>query len=137
VGPDTCYYDGDCGMCRGTVRRLRRLDWLGHLRFIDMLSVPESQLPVKLAQAMQGMPMRTADGRVLVGFPAVRRALSRTPLGAPLAWILYLPGLRSLGAPVYNFIARNRRRDSACSIRPQPRNPASDPAPASARSLLR
>ncbi len=106
---DTCYYDGHCGLCRRTTRVLHAADVLGRLRFTDMLSVPESTLPVPLAAAMTGMPMRTRRGRVLLGFPAVRRAAAQTLL-APLAWLLYLPGLGHLGAATYRHIAANRSR---------------------------
>ena len=42
MGPDTCYFDGQCGLCRRTTRLLRRLDWLGNLRFRDMTRLLES-----------------------------------------------------------------------------------------------
>lgn len=133
---DTCYYDGQCGLCRRSVTWLRRLDWLGRLRFADMTAVPPSELPVDPAEAMRGMPMRTADGRVLVGFRAVRRALSQTPLGAPAAWAMYLPLVSTLGEQVYRLIALNRRRD-ACGLSPQPRfqpaAPGAAPAPGTVR----
>lgn len=64
--------------------------------------------------ALEGMPMRTADGRVLVGFPAVRRALSRTPLGLVPAALLHLPGLNRLGARAYAWVAQHRGRDAVC-----------------------
>jgi hypothetical protein len=68
-------------------------------------------LPVGLDLAMQGMPMRTASGRVLIGFPALRRALLQTPLGAPLAALFYLPGAHYIGRHLYRRIATRRRRD--------------------------
>lgn len=109
-----CYFDGRCGMCRRSTRILRTLDWLGRLEFVDMTAVPESTLPVGMEQAMLGMPMRTGSGRVLVGFPAVRRALIQTPLGCLFAWTLYVPGLDRLGAGVYSRIALHRKRDEVC-----------------------
>lgn len=110
---DTCYYDGRCGMCRRTVRWLRALDWLGRLGYADM--TVSRDLPVAMDVAMRGMPMRTRDGRVLVGFPAVRRALLQTPLGALGAWILYLPGVSAVAERVYQRIATGRRRDAGAS----------------------
>lgn len=109
---DTCYYDARCGLCRRTTRVLRRLDWLGALRFEDMNTARD--LPVPLAAAMEGMPMRTHDDRTLIGFSAVRRALIRTPIGALFAWILYVPGLGWLAQRVYRHVAATRRRDAAC-----------------------
>lgn len=112
MGPDTCYYDAACGLCRRTARLLRALDWLGNLRFRDLADDP----PVPFERAVvEGMPMRTADGRVLVGFPAVRRALRRTPAGFPLAVAMSLPGIDHAGRAAYRAVATHRRRD-ACQV---------------------
>jgi predicted DCC family thiol-disulfide oxidoreductase YuxK len=106
-------------MCRRSVARLRRLDLWHRLEFRNMLAAPPTELPVPLERALAGMPMRTADGRVLVGFDAFRRAMSRTA-AAPAAWVLYVPGLAWIGRRAYRFIADHRRRDEACHITPAP-----------------
>lgn len=113
---DTCYYDGLCGMCRRSVRVLSAMDWLGRLDFTDVTRVDPAELPVPIDAALGGMPMRTAGGAVLVGFPAVRRALRQTPLGVLPALLLYLPGVSALGRAVYDRIAASRRRE--CTVDP-------------------
>lgn len=123
---DVCFYDGRCGLCRRTTSTLRRLDWLSRLEFRDMTTTPD--LPVSFEQAMTGMPMRTRDGQVLVGFPAVRRALVQTPLGCPVAAIMYLPGISALSRRVYGAIARNRGRDVCNTIPHVPQQASADPA---------
>jgi predicted DCC family thiol-disulfide oxidoreductase YuxK len=100
-------------MCRRTVRFLHAVDWFGRLEIKDMMAVPSAELPVSMDVAMTGMPMRTRDGRVFVGFAAVRRALSQTVAG-PVGWIMYVPGVSRAGDRVYQWVARNRRR--ACSM---------------------
>jgi len=105
-------------MCRANARALRRLDWLGRLEFVDIDASPED-LPVPYEQAMRGMPMRTGDGRVLLGFPAVRRALLQTPLGFVPASLLYLPGISHAARPLYRWIAARRPRDT-CRLDPRP-----------------
>lgn len=130
---DTCYYDGACGLCRRSVRILRSIDWLGTLAFRDLTQTPEGDgpdgLPVTFETAMKGMPMRCGDrlrilgvpvgsvneGQVLVGFPAVRRALVQTPVGMIPAALLYLPVVSWVGNKVYGVIASNRGRD-ACRV---------------------
>lgn len=116
AGRDTLYYDGACGLCIGTVKWLRRLDWLGRLEFVDSTGVAEDELPVSRERSLEGIPMRTRDGRALVGFPAVRRALLRTPLGAVPAALLYLPLVSAAGEAAYGAIARRRRRSAACGL---------------------
>lgn len=110
---DTCYYDALCGFCRRSVRILRALDWLRRLNFADLNTA--SDLPVDLSIALQGIPMRTRTGRILVGFPAMRRALLQTPLAFFPALLLYVPGISHLGAVAYRTIAVNRPRD-ACRV---------------------
>lgn len=120
VGKDTCFYDGQCGLCRKTVRRIRRLDWLRRLEFKDMLQVEPEDLPFPLEEALKGMPMRTRDGRALIGFPAVRRALLQTPLGFLPALLLYIPGISHAAHRTYVHIATHRKRDGVCMVRPEP-----------------
>lgn len=110
---DTCFYDGHCGMCRRTRRVLSALDWLGALRWVDQTRVAPERLPVPLDAALSGMPMVTGGGEVLVGYPAVRRALARTPVGACVAWLLYVPGIALVGKKVYDEVARRRVRTCA------------------------
>ncbi len=99
---------------------LTRLDWLGALAFEDLTTLasrlPADKLPVSVDSLMVGMPMRTADGRVLVGYPAVRRALLRTPLGFFPALLMYVPGISHIGVRVYKMIVASRRRDGVCEV---------------------
>jgi len=110
----TCYYDGACGLCRGSVRFLGRLDWLDRLRFEDLTALRDEDLPVPRESAMRGMPATTADGRALVGLDAVRAAMLQTPAGFIPAMVLYVPGIAHLARAVYNRVARSRARD-ACA----------------------
>ncbi len=119
---DTLYYDGQCGLCQRSTKIIRALDWLGRLRFEDMTRVPESELPVPMDAALKGIPMRTRDGRALVGFPALRRALLQTPLGCLPSLALYLPGLSHLGRAWYDRIAAGRSR-AVCAAGGPDRDP--------------
>jgi len=109
------YFDGVCGWCRGSVRVLRALDWLGRLSFQDMTRAPESELPVSWDEAMRGVPMRTRGGDVLVGHDAMRRALLQTPLGCPVGLVMLIPGVSWVSRRVYGWVATNRPR-SACAV---------------------
>lgn len=115
MSKDTLYFDGHCGLCQRSARVLRALDWLDRLAFEDMTRIPERDLPVPIDAAMRGIPMRTRDGRALVGFPALRRALLQTPLGCVPALLLCIPGLSHAGRAVYDRIALNRAR-RGCAI---------------------
>lgn len=115
---DTLYYDGQCGLCRRSARLIGALDWFRRVRLVDMTRVPEAELPVRFETALGGIPMRTGSGRVLVGYPAMRRALAQTPLGLLPALFLYLPGIAWIGEKVYQIVAANRSRALACGTNP-------------------
>jgi hypothetical protein len=98
------------------MRVIHALDWLGRIDVQDLTKVPPQDLPVSLDAAMRGIPMRTRSGGVLIGYPAMRRALVQTPLGFLPALLMYLPGVSHVGTMVYDWIARHRRR--ACELPP-------------------
>lgn len=111
---DTLFFDGACGLCVRSTRTLRALDWLGRLEFRDFTQVGDAQLPVAREVAMQGLPMLTRRGDVLVGFPSMRRALLQTPLGCLPALVLFVPGMSHVGTAAYRRIARSRARSVSC-----------------------
>ena len=118
---DTLFYDGQCGMCRRSVRILRRLDWFGRLAYRDSTRTPEHELPVSRDASLVGIPMRTKEGGVLIGFPALRRALRRTPLGFLPALALYVPLVSHAGRAVYGYVAARRAREGVCELPSPPR----------------
>jgi predicted DCC family thiol-disulfide oxidoreductase YuxK len=111
-------YDGRCAFCRQSVQLLRRLDWLGRLRFGDVRE--PSQLPAGTrsldpARLLEEMHVLPADARhVYHGFAALRWLAWRLPLLWPVAPLLYLPGVLPLGQRLYLWIARNRFRLIPC-----------------------
>jgi predicted DCC family thiol-disulfide oxidoreductase YuxK len=104
-------------MCRRTVRRLHRLDWLNRLTFADA-SDPErrERLAPGLTEAavMREMYVVAPDGRY-GGFDAVLRISRAVPLLWPFLIVASLPGLRQIGHAVYRRIAANRTRQGRCT----------------------
>lgn len=113
---DTLYYDGQCGMCRRSIRIIRALDWLHRLAYADSTTLPDDVLPVSRDTSLIGIPMRTRGGRTLLGFPAVRRALAQTPVGVVPGLLLYVPGINHLGHLMYRRVATRRSRDAECRV---------------------
>jgi predicted DCC family thiol-disulfide oxidoreductase YuxK len=111
-------YDGQCAFCRKSVDMLRRLDWLGRLRYADArdrAQLPSSETPLDPVRLLEEMHVLTADGRRLYhGFGALRWLAWRLPLLWPLAPLLCLPGVPSLGQRLYLWVARNRFRLVPC-----------------------
>jgi predicted DCC family thiol-disulfide oxidoreductase YuxK len=110
-------YDDTCGMCRNSVRWVRRLDWLRRLDDMGYSVAVERYPEIARGALGDGLRVRFPDGDVSVGVDAVRSIAMRTPVGALGAWVFYLPGLHALGARGYGQIAKRRRpEDAACPL---------------------
>jgi predicted DCC family thiol-disulfide oxidoreductase YuxK len=104
-------------MCRRTVRRLHRLDWLHRLTFVDATSDERRERfapGLTEAQIMMEMYVVEPDGR-FGGYEGVLRIARVVPLLWPLFLIGSLPGIRRLGHAIYRSIAANRIRQGHCT----------------------
>jgi predicted DCC family thiol-disulfide oxidoreductase YuxK len=124
-------YDGECALCRKGVAQLRRLDWLGVLRYADARDrslLPATVPPLNPDRLLEEMHLLTdTGGHIYHGFGAFRWLAWRLPLLWPLAPFLYLPGVPSLGQRLYLWVARNRFRLVPChgGVCTLPRKPGS------------
>ena len=111
-------FDGDCAFCRKSISILRNLDWFHRLEYVSFREQdhPLLQLPsIASAPLKEQMHVLTPDGRDLFcGFAAFRWLAWRLPLLWPIAPLLYIPGVPSLGQRIYLWIARNRFRLVPC-----------------------
>ncbi len=111
-------YDGECPLCRRSVRILRSLDWLNVLAYADARhpeQVPELPVPVEPERLLEEMHLLTPDGqKVYHGFKAFRWMAWRLPLLWVVAPLLHLPGAERLGQRLYLWVARNRFKLLPC-----------------------
>jgi predicted DCC family thiol-disulfide oxidoreductase YuxK len=121
-------YDGLCPFCLKNVSLLKRLDWLGRLRFHDCrdtAGIPANTAHLDPARMIQEMHVLTPDrATAYSGFRAVRWIAGRMPILWPLYPLLFIPGMPRLGQRLYLWIARNRFqllpcRDGVCTIPPK------------------
>ena len=128
VGKGVVLYDGDCGFCQQSVRLLKGLDWFRLLHFQsarDTDHLPASDVPLDAQKMLDEMHLLTPDRKsVYAGFTAFRWIAWRLPLTAPLAPLLYLPGVLPLGNRAYRWVARNRFKlvpcaQNACAVPPR------------------
>ncbi len=117
------YYDGECGFCAGTVRRLARADLFRQVNWVafqDLPVPPEGLVWSDLANAAyletykrwgpSGGDVRRDE--LYRGFYAFRMLSLRLPPLMPLVPLLWLPGVPQLGEFIYARIAANRYRIS-------------------------
>jgi predicted DCC family thiol-disulfide oxidoreductase YuxK len=111
-------YDGQCPLCQKTASLLRRLDWLGRLRFHDCrdaAGIPANAAHLDPGRMIEQMHVLTPDRATAhAGFRAVRWIAGRVPILWPLYPLLFIPGMAKVGQRVYLWIARNRLRLVPC-----------------------
>jgi len=109
----TLLYDGRCGLCTGSVRWLRVLDWLSRVDAVDA-NVPAARAafpqvdPERARAQVQLVPRPGAAP--LEGFRAFRWLAGRLPALWGLWPWLWLPGAGAVGDRVYRAVARRRYR---------------------------
>jgi predicted DCC family thiol-disulfide oxidoreductase YuxK len=118
-------FDGQCELCRRSVRSLKRLDWFKRLQFQDCRDtahLPPSRVPLDPKALLEQMHLLTPNRRrVHAGFRAFRWMAWRIPVTWWLAPLLYLPGASWLGSKFYRAVARNRYHllpcgDGQCAV---------------------
>jgi len=114
-------YDGRCGFCLESIKRLRVLDLFGWVDPLDFHTQPDlAKLNPALTpqRCRSEMVLLEPNGRVSGGFEAFRRMAPHLPMVWPLVPVLYVPGMRWLGTRIYRWIATHRyllHRNPACA----------------------
>jgi predicted DCC family thiol-disulfide oxidoreductase YuxK len=112
----TVVYDPGCGVCRETVRRLRRWDRDSRLRFVPLEAAASSGRPALERLAAQGHLDDTihvvdeSTGQVVSGGHAALALLDALPGGWLLRPWAALPPTGVAADVVYRFASRHRDR---------------------------
>ena len=121
-------YDDECWMCTFQMRLLTWLDWCDVARLVPASNPECLQLAPELTREglMEAIHCVNTDGMVLRGARALRFIGLRMPLLAPLALVLWLPGVIWVAEWVYRCVSRTRHLlsrvcggKSACAVMPQ------------------
>ncbi|HET7792111.1 MAG TPA: DUF393 domain-containing protein [Rhizobacter sp.] len=116
VYPVTLLYDASCPVCALEMDHLRARNHEGRLRFVDISAAGFDPAPygATLAEMDAELHACGADGRLVVGVPALRLAYETVGLG----WVMRPTGwgpFRPLADAGYRLFARHRRRISAAA----------------------
>jgi predicted DCC family thiol-disulfide oxidoreductase YuxK len=110
------YYDGVCGFCVRAVRGLSCLDLRNLVTWTPYQSLESPPRGLTWDDLNTAAYLDTGEDHLYEGFYAFRMlTLKLLPL-FPLAPLFWLPGAHWPGVALYRWIARNRRRLSACRI---------------------
>ncbi len=106
-------YDGRCGFCVESVRRLQVLDLFGWVETVDFNQQAElSKIHPSLTpeRCRREMVLIEPNGQLSGGFAAFRRLCLHLPLLRVLLPVVYLPASGWIGRHIYRWIARRRYR---------------------------
>ena len=107
---DIVVYDGQCGMCRNQMQKLRWWDWGERLSYVS-LHAPEvrDRWPqLSKDRLLEEMAVVTHQGTIHWGPTAIRYLTRRLPSLWWLMPLLHIPGSMVLWRPLYRWVARNR-----------------------------
>ena len=110
------YYDGDCGFCVHVVRALSRLDLFARVTWTAYQALAEPPNGLSWEDLSCAAYLDNGRGRLYRGFYAFRILTLRLIPLAPLAPILWFPGVNLLGVAAYRWVATNRHRLSHCRM---------------------
>lgn len=105
----TVVYDGECGLCRRSVERLRAWDTDGRLRLVPFQApgVMDRYPEIPEIEFRKAVQVIAPDGRHWAGADAVEQALRRAGKRR-LARLFDLPLARPIARRIYRWVARNR-----------------------------
>ena len=121
-------FDGHCGFCQASVRRIQTVDLWGYVQPVDYQTRGDvRQLHPSLDVATCRAQLHLVEpGRVSGGFAVFQRLSLRLPLLWPAAPLLHLPGMVLVGGAVYRWVAAHRYlfgagrvcADQQCAVHP-------------------
>ncbi|MDQ3622454.1 MAG: DUF393 domain-containing protein [Verrucomicrobiota bacterium] len=103
-------YDDACPLCTFQMKVLSWLDW-GNVLALAPLSDPREQAAVPSLtreDLLEAIHCVTPHGRLYRGARCLRYVGMRLPLLAPLALVLWIPGVIQVAEIVYQWVSRNR-----------------------------
>ena len=103
------YFDGRCPLCVAEIRRLGERDARHRLAFVDIAEpgFDPAPLDVDLPALNRELHARLPNGRMLTGIDGI--AAAHALVGRRwFAWLLRVPAMRAVFAPLYRRLARNR-----------------------------
>ncbi len=118
-GTVTMLYDGHCSLCVRIAFFMKLNDVFDKVRIVNLRVATERNAitpNATLQELDRVVHAQLPNGEIVKSFVALRSILSRLPFFWPLLPLLWLPGIRFLATPIYDFFASHRPRctDDSC-----------------------
>ena len=123
-------YDETCPLCTFQMRVVTWLDWFNVVSLLPISHPRAAQVAPSVTREalLEAIHCVAKDGQIYRGARCLRFIGLRMPLGAPLALVLWIPGVIWVAERIYQWISRNRHLLSrlfgckeACAIMPMRR----------------
>jgi predicted DCC family thiol-disulfide oxidoreductase YuxK len=114
-GP-TLIFDGECGMCRSAVARVRAWDRHSRLSYLPFQDPSVGRFGIALPALAAAMHLVLPGGRVFAGADAVPELGKILPGKRWWTWGFAVPGVRAAARRIYRRIAERRQ----CLVRGLP-----------------
>lgn len=120
-------YDGECSLCTFQMKVLTWLDWCNRIRLVPIDDPETGRIAPTLSREVleEALHCVSLDKRIYRGARCIRFVGLRLPLLAPVALVLWLPGVIWIAEKIYAWVSRNRHLLSrffgckdACRIMP-------------------
>ena len=121
-------YDDACPLCTFQMRVVTWLDWGNAVSLLPLSDPRAAELAPSLTREalLEAIHCVARDGRIHRGARCLRFVGMRMPLAAPVALVLWIPGVIWIAERVYAWVSRNRHLLSrwfgckeACALLPQ------------------
>ena len=123
-------YDDSCPLCTFQMRVVSWLDWFNVVSLLPISHPGAAEFAPSVTREalLEAIHCVAKDGQIYRGARCLRFIGLRMPLGAPLALVLWIPGVIWFAERIYQWISRNRYLLSrlfgckeACAIMPMRR----------------
>jgi len=127
----TLIYDGECGICRRSVKWIRQRDEEERIELLPYQdpAVPERFPEIPQSDMERAMQLVARDGARWEGARAAEELLAVLPRWRVAAPLFKIPGVRRVAERVYRWVASNRRRLGCGEHCPLPDAPSSSDSP--------
>jgi predicted DCC family thiol-disulfide oxidoreductase YuxK len=112
----TLIYDGECGVCRSAVARVRAWDRHRRLSYLPFQDPSAERFGIALPALAAAMHLVLPGGRVFTGADAVPELGKLLPGKRWWTWGFAVPGVRAAARRIYRRIAERRH----CLVRGLP-----------------
>jgi predicted DCC family thiol-disulfide oxidoreductase YuxK len=112
----TLIYDGECGVCRSAVARVRAWDRDRRLSYLPFQDPSVERFGIALPALAAAMHLVLPGGRVFTGADAVPELGKLLPGKRWWTWGFSVPGVRAAARRIYRQIAERRQ----CLVRGLP-----------------